>query len=187
MDKARELVFQHAIVNDLTADGWLEGKAEHYDRELALYPEDVLAYIKQTQPEVIERLTKFYHDKTDEMILKRVAEQMDKHGSLHCIRHRVKDRGAKIRLCQFRPDHGLNPETLSLYEHNRLRVVQEVSYSPYARDGYNPRLDLVLFVNGIPVATLELKSEFKQSVENAKRQYRKDRPPRDPKTRKNEP
>jgi len=72
-------------------------------------------------------------------------------------------------------------------------VVPEVSYSPHAREAgaggqsYNPRLDLVLFVNGIPTATLELKSEFKQSVENAKRQYRYDRPVKDPLTRKPEP
>jgi len=187
VDKARELVFQQAIVHDLTADGWLEGKAELYDRELALYPEDLLGYLRETQPEAVAKLTKFYHDKTEQMILRRTAEQMDKHGALHVLRHGFKDRGARIRLCQFKPDHGLNPETLARYAANRLRVVQEVSYSPHAREGYDPRLDLVLFVNGLPVATLELKSEFKQSVENAKQQYRKDRPPKDPKTRKVEP
>ncbi|RRQ21968.1 type I restriction endonuclease subunit R [Thiohalobacter thiocyanaticus] len=187
MDKAKEHVFQQAIVDDLTADGWLEGSPEDYDRELAIYPEDLLAWLHDTQPEAVAKLTKFYHDKTDQMLLKRAAEQMDKHGSLHVLRHGFKDRGAKIRLCQFRPDHGLNPETLTRYGANLLRVVQEVSYSPHAREGYNPRLDLVLFVNGIPAATLELKSEFKQSVENAKRQYRRDRPSRAPKSNKVEP
>src|SRR5690625_5444753 len=87
----------------------------------------------------------------------------------------------------------MNPESLARYRANRLRVVPEVSYSPHARDraaggqSYNPRLDLVLFVNGIPTATLELKSEFKQSVDNAKRQYMYDRPVKDPITRKPEP
>src|SRR5690606_35198388 len=71
---------------------------------------------------------------------------------------------------------------------NLLRVVPEVSYSPYFREGeYNPRLDLVLFVNGIPTATLELKSEFKQSLAQAKRQYCQDRQPFDPVSRKPEP
>ncbi|MBT9317425.1 type I restriction endonuclease subunit R [Leptothoe spongobia TAU-MAC 1115] len=71
----------------------------------------------------------------------------------------------------------MNPDTQARYQANRLRVVPEVSYSPHARKGeYNPRLDLVLFINGIPTATLELKSEFKQSIENAKRQYCNDRP-----------
>lgn len=187
MDKARESIFQRAIADYLTGHGWVEGSPDRYDRTLALYPEDLINYIRQTQPEVIERLTKFYHEQTEAMLLKRAAEQMDKHGTLHVLRHGFKDRGARVRLCQFRPDHGLNPETLARYQVNTLRVVSEVSYSPYAREGYNPRLDLVLFVNGVPVATLELKSEFKQSVENAKRQYRKDRPPKDPKTRKPEP
>src|SRR5690554_5144585 len=87
----------------------------------------------------------------------------------------------------------MNPDSLARYRANRLRVVPEVSYSPHAREkgkggeSYNPRLDLVLFVNGIPTATLELKSQFKQTVENAKRQYRQDRPIKDPVTRKPEP
>ena len=187
MDKARENVFQQAIVADLVGQGWLEGKSEHYDRVLALYPEDLIDYVRDTQPEALEKLTKFYGDKVEEKLLARAAEQMDKHGALYVLRHGFKDRGAKIRLCTFKPDHGLNPETLARFDANRLRVVQEVSYSPHAREGYNPRLDLVLFVNGVPVATLELKSEFKQAIDNAKWQYRKDRPPKDPKTRKPEP
>ncbi len=187
MDKARENVFQQAIVTDLVGQGWLEGKSEHYDRVLALYPEDLVGYVRNTQPEALEKITKFYGDKVEDKLLQRAAEQMDKHGALHVLRHGFKDRGAKIRLCTFKPDHGLNPETLARYEANRLRVVQEVSYSPHAREGYNPRLDLVLFVNGVPVATLELKSEFKQAIDNAKWQYKKDRPPKDPKTRKPEP
>ena len=105
------------------------------------------------------------------------------------LRHGFKLPGVnKVKLCSFQPDHDMNPETQAQYKANRLRVVPEVSYSPHAQPGqYNPRLDLVLFVNGIPTATLELKSEFKQSIENAKRQYRSDRPTKDPLTRKPEP
>ncbi|OOZ45824.1 restriction endonuclease subunit R [Solemya velum gill symbiont] len=187
MDKARESVFQQAIVDDLTGHGWLEGKSEYYHRGLALYPEDLISYVRNTQQEALAKLTKFYGDKVEQKLLERAAVQMDKHGALHVLRHGFKDRGTKIKLCQFKPDHGLNPKTLARYQHNRLRVVQEVSYSPHTHEGYNPRLDLVLFVNGVPVATLELKSEFKQAIDNAKWQYKKDRPPKDPKTRKIEP
>ena len=187
MDKASESVFQRAIVADLVRDGWLEGKSEHYDRELALYPDDLLGYLRETQPEALERLARFYGDQVDRKLLQRAAEQMDKHGALHVLRHGFKDRGTRIRLCQFKPDHGLNPETLARYAQNRLRVVPELSYSPYAREGYNPRLDLSLFVNGVPVATCELKSEFKQAIDNAKRQYRRDRSVKDPRSRKDEP
>ncbi|WP_376694275.1 type I restriction endonuclease subunit R [Wenzhouxiangella sp. EGI_FJ10409] len=186
-DKAAERPFQKAIIREMTGAGWAEIPASGYDRELALYPEELLAWLRETQPEAIERLSKFYQDRTDEMIVRRVAREMDKRGALDVIRRGIKDRGVKLSLCQFRPDHGLNPDTLARYNANRLRVAQEVSYSPYARENYNPRLDLVLFVNGIPVSTLELKSEFKQAIENAKRQYKFDRPPKDKKTRKDEP
>ena len=68
MDKARELVFQQAIIRDLTADGWLEGKAEHYDRELALYPEDLLAWLRDTQPEAIAKLLRERGAKTGRVL-----------------------------------------------------------------------------------------------------------------------
>ncbi|NMV28029.1 type I restriction endonuclease subunit R, partial [Vibrio parahaemolyticus] len=100
------------------------------------------------------------------------------------LRNTVKDRGAKFQLCAFKPDHTLNPEATEQYEQNILRVVPELVYSP---NGYDGRLDLTLFVNGIPVATCELKSEFKQSIDNAKVQYMKDRQPKDPATKKTEP
>jgi type I site-specific restriction-modification system R (restriction) subunit len=121
--------------------------------------------------------------------------EMRKYGTLGVLRHPFKDRGVTIKLCQFKPDHGLNPDTLAAYASNRLRVVPELNYSPYAKYpakgeksvSKNWRIDLVLFVNGIPVATLELKSEFKQAANNAVRQYCRDRLPKDPATGKPEP
>ena len=117
-------------------------------------------------------------------------------GTLGVLRHELKDRGTRFSLCQFAPEHDLNPDTLARYKKNRLRVVPEVTYSPWATAGHLAeigvkakewRIDLVLFVNGIPVATLELKSEFKQAVHNAMRQYRTTRLPVDPVTKKPEP
>jgi type I restriction enzyme R subunit len=108
----------------------------------------------------------------------------------------VKDRNAKFKLCQFKPEHGLNPDTLARYKQNRLRIVPELVYSPYATEAHLAetgkqakkwRIDLVLFVNGLPIVTMELKSEFKQSVQNAVTQYKKTRPPVDPVTKKPEP
>ncbi len=99
-------------------------------------------------------------------------------------------------MCQFKPEHGLNPDTQMMYEGNILRVVPELVYSPYAsaseleetgNQAKKWRIDLVLFVNGIPVVTMELKSEFKQAVENAIRQYQKTRLPKDSETNKPEP
>jgi type I restriction enzyme R subunit len=99
-------------------------------------------------------------------------------------------------MCQFKPDHNLNPKTLHAYEKNILRVVPELVYSPYATKEHLEstgskakayRIDLVLFLNGIPIVTLELKSEFKQSVDSAIWQYKTTRLPKDPETHKPEP
>lgn len=119
------------------------------------------------------------------------SQATDKHlrtfDTLGVLRHELRDKSCSFKLCQFKPDHGLNPKTLAMHEVNILRVVPELMYSPYATDAHLKetgskakawRIDLVLFVNGIPVATLELKSEFKQAIDNAIKQYKKTRRPR---------
>ena len=188
MADSRELQFQQDIIEQMVADGWLTGPASGYDRSTALYTEDLLAFVQEAYPDRWHKFSKNNPQDPAGALVKAVVRELDRHGTLEVLRHGFKVPGVKIDLCSFRPDHGMNPEAQARYVANRLRVVQEVSYSPHAREGeYNPRLDLVLFVNGIPTATLELKSQFKQSVENAKRQYRQDRPPKDPVTRKPEP
>ena len=158
-----------------------------------MYTEDVLGYFKEAWPERWEKFAKANPNTSEEMLVQKLVRELEQSGTLDVLRHGFKLPAVKVELCSFKPDHGMNPDTLKRYQCNRLRVVPEVSYSPHAREAgsseqsYNPRLDLVLFVNGIPTATLELKSEFKQSVENAKRQYRYDRPVKDPLTRKPEP
>ncbi|MAL95615.1 MAG: restriction endonuclease subunit R [Haliea sp.] len=188
MADSRESQFQQDIIDQMVANGWLTGPASGYDPATSLYTEDLLGFVQEAYPNRWEKFCKNNPQDPSAALLKAVTRELDKHGTLEVLRHGFKVPGVKIDLCSFRPDHGMNPEAQARYGANRLRVVSEVSYSPHARPGeYNPRLDLVLFVNGIPTATLELKSQFKQSVENAKRQYMYDRPPKDPVTRKPEP
>ena len=188
MADGRETQFQQDIIQAMQADGWLVGQSGGYDRRLALYPEDVVGYFREAWPQRWEKFAGKHAQDPEGELLKLVTRELDRAGTLEVLRHGFKVPGVKIDLCSFKPDHGMNPDALARYRANRLRVVPEVSYSPHASEGqYNPRLDLVLFVNGIPTATLELKSAFKQSVENAKRQYRNDRPLKDPITRKPEP
>jgi len=188
MADSRELQFQQDIIDAMLPHGWLTGPASGYDRQSALYTEDLLAYFQEAWPERWEKFSKNNPKDPEKVLIQKVVRELDKQGTLDVLRHGFKVPGVTIKLCSFKPDHGMNPDTERRYRANRLRVVPEVSYSPHYREGdYNPRLDLVLFVNGIPTATLELKSEFKQSVENAKRQYRYDRPIKDPVTRKPEP
>lgn len=188
MSKTRETYFQQDIVNDLLAQGWLEGKSKHYDREAALYTEDVLGYYQEAWPHLWEAFAKKHPHNPEQTLIQQTVRALKKQGTLNVLRHGFKVLGTQVNLCSFKPDHSMNPEAAERYTQNRLRVVQEVSYSPHSVEGtYNPRIDLVLFVNGIPVATLELKSGFKQSIDDAKNQYKNDRPPRAKTTNQNEP
>lgn len=189
-DKAKEKVFQNDILEQMLSSGWLLGESNKYNKELALYPEDVIAFAKATQPEQWDKLAQHYPETdrnptaTANALLKLLERELKSEGTLWVLRNKLSDRGAKFNICSFKPDHDLNPTATARYEQNILRVVPELVYSP---NGYDGRLDLTLFVNGIPVATCELKSEFKQSIDNAKVQYMKDRQPKDPKTKKPEP
>ncbi|WP_375699069.1 type I restriction endonuclease subunit R [Pseudophaeobacter sp. TrK17] len=204
----REAIFQNEMIAQMRASGWQLGSPAGYNRELAIYTEDLIGFVKDTQDAEWQKHCKNYPSDPEGKLLARVAAQLDKadpnatgaqlrtFGTLGVLRHGVKDRNAKFKLCQFKPEHGLNPDTLTRYEQNRLRIVPELVYSPYATDAHLAeagtqakkwRIDLVLFVNGLPVVTLELKSEFKQSVQNAISQYKKTRPPIDPATKKPEP
>jgi type I restriction enzyme R subunit len=196
MSKANELPFQNDIISQLLDNGWLLGKSENYNRELALYSEDLLGFVQETQPQQWQKFCALYPNNADEKFLERVANQLNKSdpnaankemrtfGTLGVLRHEIKDRNTRFRLCQFKPEHDLNPDTLARYEKNRCRVVPELVYSAW---GNLARIDLVLFVNGLPIATLELKSEFKQAVHNAIKQYKTTRLSIDPTTKKPEP
>ena len=208
MGKENELTFQNDMIQQLIANGWLLGKPENYDRKLALYSEDLLGFVKETQDAQWQKFCKLYPNNPEQKLLERVASQLNKadpnaanaelrtFGTLGVLRRDIRDRGTRFSLCQFKPEHDLNPDTLARYQKNRLRVVPELVYSPWATDEHEAeigvrakkwRIDLVLFVNGLPVATLELKSEFKQTVQNAIKQYKTTRFPIDPVTKKAEP
>jgi type I restriction enzyme R subunit len=206
--KANEFTFQNDMIAQLVANGWLLGKPDNYNRELALYPEDLLGFVQETQDEQWQKFTALYPHNAEQTFLERVAAQLNKadpnaantqmrtFGTLGALRHELRDRGTRFSLCQFKPEHELNPDTLAAYKANRLRVVPELVYSPWATEEHLSetgtkakawRIDLVLFVNGLPVVTLELKSEFKQAVHNAIKQYKTTRFATDPITKKPEP
>jgi len=207
-DKTTEYTFQNDMIQQMLGNGWKLGNPNKYNRELALYPEDVLGFIKDTQDEQWQKYCGLYPNNPEQKFLERVASQLNKadpnaanktlrtFGTLGVLRHELRDRGTRFRLCQFKPEHGLNPDTLARYQKNRLRLVPELVYSPWATDEHEAatgvrakkwRIDLVLFVNGLPVATMELKSEFKQPVSNAVKQYKTTRFAIDPVTKKPEP
>ena len=174
----KELHFEAAICEHLLANGWLyaEGDAANYDKQNALYLPDLMAWLETTQPDSLQRLNKTHGAATGKNLAERVRKNLNDRGTLDVLRRGVEMLGlAKpLFLVQFKPALAINPVIQQHYAANRLRVVRQVHHS--LNKGHES-IDLVLFVNGIAVATLELKSEFTQSVEDAVDQYRYDRDP----------
>ncbi len=179
----KENVFETEVVEHLTANGWLEGEWQNYDRERALYTEDLLWWLREQNPKEWQKLSIRDEDEKEKAVIARACEEMDKNGSLYVLRHGLKHLNAKFHVCQFKPSSGLNEQIIARYKAVRCRVVRQVHYST----SNEKSIDLVFFVNGIPVATAELKTDFTQNVQDAIRQYKNDRYPRDKETRREEP
>ena len=175
MNLHQEVSFEAEVCAYLAANGWLHavGDAQAYDRARALFPADLNAWLQETQPKAWEGLQKTYGPKAGETLLDRVRKSLDERGALDVLRNGVNlvGAGATIKLAEFKPSMRMNPDIVARYEANRLRVVRQVRYS-LANENC---IDLVLFLNGVPVATAELKTDFTQSVEDAVDQYKRDR------------
>lgn len=181
-----ERVFENELCDHLASHGWTVRthlqNATSYSREQALFPEDLLAFVKETQADEWAKFKTWHNGRSEDVFVKRVAEQLDKHGTLHLLRHGFKDRNARFTLCQFRPAHKKSLLLWDHYEKNRLTVIRQLHYSLHNENS----IDLVLFVNGMPVATAELKTDLTQNIKDAIQQYKKDRPTKDPKSKEPE-
>ena len=150
---------------------------DDYDPELCLIPTDVIAFIYATQPEEWERFRQLHHEGAKDRLLKRLASQIKRRGTLTVLRKGIKSDGCHFRLAYFRPHSGLNEALRKLYQANIFAVARQVHYRP----GSALSLDLVLFLNGLPLFTAELKNPLTgQNVEDAIRQYRLTRDPKEP-------
>lgn len=178
MSLHKEIEFENDICAHLVGAGWLysEGDGANYDRARALLPADVRAWVEATQPKAWESLQKNHGNAAEVVLLDRLRKQLDDRGTLDVIRHGIELLGLRqpLAMAQFKPALAMNPELQARYAANRLRVVRQVRYSLFNENA----IDLALFLNGIPVATIELKTDFTQSVEDAVDQYRFDRHPR---------
>jgi type I restriction enzyme R subunit len=171
----KEQDFEEHIEEHLLASGYISQPPGAYDRDLCLIPEQVIAFIQQTQPREYEKLQRQYGDDTPQKLCYRLAQEIGKRGTLHVLRNGIKDRGAKFRLAYFKPASGMNPEHLHLYGQNSFAVVRQLKYSQKNEN----EIDLALFLNGLPIITAELKNSLTgQFVENAVKQYKKDRLPK---------
>ncbi|MGA2514566.1 MAG: DEAD/DEAH box helicase family protein [Candidatus Limnocylindrales bacterium] len=176
--------FEDAITASLVEEGGYrvckwgtkpEGSAD-FDRARGLDVAELFAFIAETQPKAWERLVAVHGGDAGahQQFADRLAKQIDERGTLDVLRHGVNDHGIEVRLAYFQPAHALTPELTERYLANRLTVTRQLPYEP----GAEKTLDLCLLLNGIPVATAELKNPLThQTVEDAKKQYREDRDP----------
>lgn len=174
----KEARFEDEICAHLAEHGWLyePSSAALYDRKRALFAPDLIAWVQGAQPKAWESVSRSHGAGAEGALLDRVRKQIDDRGTLDVIRHGLEMVGVRgmISLAQFKPAMGMNPDIIAAYQANRLRVVRQLRYS-LANENC---LDLGLFLNGIPVATVELKTDFTQSITDAIDQYRFDRLPR---------
>ena len=157
--------------------GYRKRRPEDYDRGLCLIPADVIDFLLATQPKEWQKLKQHHGVDVKLRFLGRLSREIGRRGALDILRNGIKDSGCKFRLAYFRPSSGLNEELQRLHAANLFSVVRQLRFSEQGEES----LDLVLFLNGIPIFTAELKNPLNgQDVENATRQYRTARDPREP-------
>lgn len=172
-----EKPFECAVVEALLAHDWEQGDPENFVPELGLDKAELEFFVRQTQLDEWERLWEVYGEYPTVPFRNLVAREIDARGALDVLRHGVRDKGIRFRLAYFRPAHTLAAGALDEYKANRLTVTPQLHFSAKERD---KSIDLAFFVNGIPVATAELKNPAtRQTVADARRQYR-ERDPREP-------
>ncbi len=172
-----ECELERHIVEQLEGAGWLLGKSADYDKGRALFPADVMGWLEDSQPEPMARLRAMNGAGTERVVLDRLVNQLDNKangGTINVLRYGFTVAGGgTLAMSQAMPEDTRNDTVIARYAANRLRVVPQLRYSLDKTD----EIDLAFFINGLPVATVELKTDFTQSVEAAMQQYCMDRKP----------
>jgi type I restriction enzyme, R subunit len=171
-----EYAFEERVEYELLQRGWVRGQ-ETFEPELGIDTGEMFRFIGATQVKNWERLIELYGDQplAQRQFAQRVAAEVDARGVLDVLRQGVRDRGVQIDLAYFRPGHTLAEDALAGYSANVLTVARQLRYS--AREP-NRAVDMAFLLNGLPVATVELKNpNTRQNANDAIDQYRRDRDP----------
>jgi type I restriction enzyme, R subunit len=169
MNLTNENTFETALVQSLVEQGgYSEGKSADYSSELSMFKNDVIQFLQESQPERWAKICSIQGEDAENRVIQRLYKELDLRGSLDVLRNGFVDYGVRFQMAYFQPASGLNPDALDLYNKNSLKVVRQIFYSTKNRNS----VDVLLSLNGIPVATLELKNQFTgQNAGNALKQY----------------
>ncbi|MCZ2129600.1 MAG: DEAD/DEAH box helicase family protein [Bacteroidia bacterium] len=169
MSITTENTFETALVQSLIEQGgYTEGNAPDYSPELGMFKYEVIKFLQESQPKRWEKISAIHGADADNRIIQRLYKELDLRGSLDVLRNGFVDYGVRFQMAFFQPASGLNPDAVDLYNKNNLKVYRQIYYSTKVKNS----VDVLLSLNGIPVATLELKNQFTgQNVGNALKQY----------------
>jgi type I restriction enzyme, R subunit len=172
----KETNFENIIEKELLdLSGYQKGNPSDYDPETALFPKEIINFIQTTQPKQWKNYAKTNPNDTQNIIIDSLSKELKSRGMLDILRSGFKCYGKPLRVAYFQPNTGMNPETLALYQQNRLTITRQVNI----KSGGVP--DILLSLNGLPIATIELKNPLtEQTYQNAIHQYRTERDAKDP-------
>ena len=172
-----EKKFENHIEKYLNSIEYKSIHFEKYDRTLCLIKDEVLDFIKKTQKDSWKKLQDIYQEDTENKVLNRISSEISRRGVIDVLRNQVSDRGVYLDLCYFEPKSSLNPDHLNLFKSNQFSLVRQFHYSTKNENS----IDMGLFLNGIPIVTMELKNQLTgQNYKHSENQYRYDRDPKEP-------
>lgn len=172
-----EKKFEDHIEDNLLEQGYVAGHYSDYDRNFCVIKDDLIQFIKKSQPKQWEQLVGIYESDVESKVVSRISSEISKRGVLDVLRNKIVDRGVYLDLLYFEPKSGLNEEHQKLYGLNVFKVVRQLHYSVRNENS----IDMVLFINGIPIITMELKNQLTgQNIRHSENQYMNDRDPNEP-------
>ncbi|MEE3808247.1 type I restriction endonuclease [Lysinibacillus fusiformis] len=175
-EKGFETNIEAALITNGYKKRVLEGEASSAFKQHAIDVEELFAFLEDTQEKRMRTLEKSYGPSYKEEVLRRIKDQLHKQGLVECLRKGIKDRGVTLQLAFNKPPTDMNKMLNEQYAKNRFNVSRQVYYSAK----HNNSLDMVLFLNGLPVVVMELKNPLtNQTVEHAMKQLKNDRDPRE--------
>ena len=173
-EKAFESYLEQTLIEK---SGWQKGTNQDWDKGKALFPAEIIGFIKDTQEDLWSEMSKIHGDDLPNKLIATLCKELDVKGTLHVLRYGFKFYGKTFLLAYFKPSHGLNPDVIKLYEKNRLTVTRQVPCHPETLE----TIDMVFSINGLPIATCELKNPSTgQTWHDAVKQYRYTRKPNAP-------
>lgn len=169
MNITTENTFETALVQSLVEfGGYTQGNAPDYSPELGMFKYEIISFLQKSQPKRWAKIVSIHGEDAENRVIQRLYKELDLRGSLDVLRNGFIDYGVRFQMVFFQPASTLNPDAIELYNKNDLKVYRQIYYS----SKNNNSVDVLLSLNGIPIATLELKNQFTgQNVGNALKQY----------------